>query len=181
MSKVLMGIMATGGILVLAVIILLSYSVSVLNREVDLRTLIETKQKDNTSEFDNMWKKISQSAQVTTAQKDALKEIFVEYADARTNEGSGKLMSWVQESVPNVDTVTFNNLQNIITSSRDAWTMRQKELLDFSREHNLLLRKFPSNLICSLFGRKEINIQLVTSTRTQESFATGVDNETGLF
>jgi len=138
------------------------------------------KQLDNHSEQDNMWKKISQVAQVTTAQKDALLEIFTAHAQARTTDGGG-LMKWIQESVPNVDTTTFNNLQNIITSARDSWTMRQKELIDLSREHNKLLQMFPSNIVCSILGKKPIEIQIVTSGKTKEAFATGEDNDVQVF
>ena len=108
------------------VLLLVGIIVSTLNQETDLRTSIVAKQRDNQSELDNTIKKIGQSAQVTTAQKEALKEIIVWNAQARKG-GGGSLATFVTEAVPNVDTSTFNNLMNIITASRDGWTMRQKE------------------------------------------------------
>jgi len=155
--------------------------VSYSNQEATLRTAIEAKQKDNTSEFDNMFKKISQVAQVSEKQMAVLKDIFVSYADARTSDNAGQMMNWVQESIPNVDTTTMNNLMNVITASRDSWTMRQKELVDLSREHTLLLRKFPSSLVLSILGRKPIDITIVTSSRTDKAFATGKDDDTDVF
>ena len=157
--------------------------VGVSNQEVTLRTMIETKQKDNKSEFDNMWKKIAGVAEVTQAQKDALKEILIGYANARsTGDGKDLIMKWVQESVPNIDTTTFNNLQNIIVSSRDAWTFRQKELLDLSREHTILLRRFPEGFILTSFmGRKLIDVTIVTSTKTEKVFEAGKDDDVGVF
>jgi len=113
---------------------------------------------------------------------EVLKDIFVSYADARTADGNDKqLMTWVKESVPNVDTSTLNNLQNIIVGSRDAWTMRQKELVDLSREHTKLLRVFPSSLVLGLLGRKPVDITIVTSARTEKAFATGKDEDTQVF
>jgi len=173
---------AVGSILILA-LVLLFWGIGISNQEVTLRTTIEQKQKDNTSEYDNMWKKISQVAQVTDAQKNALKEIFEGYAKARTGEGndSGMIMKWIKESVPNVDTSTFNNLQNIIVSSRDGFTFRQKELLDLKREHDLILRKFPSSLVLSMLGRKPIDVTIVTSSRTAAAFETGRDDDVTVF
>lgn len=164
--------------------VLASTVISTSNREIDLRTTIETKQVDNKNEFDNMWKKISQSVQVTDKQKDALKDIFVGYASARSGgkqAGDNSFINAVQEAIPTVDTKVWANLQNIIIGSRDSFTMRQKELLDLNREHKALLRKFPSGFILStLFGRKEINIVIVTSSKSEEAFNSGKDDDVNL-
>lgn len=170
------------GALFLGAVMLIGAVISTSNQEIELRTAIEAKQKDNTSEFDNMWKVISQTAQVSESQKDALKEIFVGYADARSgNDKGGSLANWIKEACPNVNLSTYNNLQNIIVSKRDAWTMRQKEILDMGREHTTLMRRFPSGFILGLLGRKEIPIQIVTSSRTEKSFETGKDDDVNLF
>jgi hypothetical protein len=173
--------LSIAGVMLLTGMIFITYIISTSNTEVSLRTLIEAKQLDNTSEYDNMWKKISQVAQVTNAQKDSLKEIFVSYAEARTSDGGGSIAKWIQESVPNVDTTIFNNLQNIITGSRDSWTQRQKELIDIHREHTQLMRKFPSSMILSFMGRKEIEIKVITSTRTTEVFENEKDDNVDVF
>jgi hypothetical protein len=165
----------------LAVFIIIGMVISTSNQEATLRVAIEAKQKDNTSEFDNMFKKISQVAQVSSKQMESLKEIFNGYAQARSTGGDNQVMTWVKESIPNVDTATFNNLQNIITASRDSWTMRQKELIDLSREHEKLLRLFPSNMILAMLGRKSVEIKIVTSGRTEKAFDTGKDDDTNVF
>ena len=67
--SVLLGIV---GIIALVVLVLGGSVMGNYNREVALRTAIEQKQVDNKSEFDNMWKKISQVAQVTDAQKEEI-------------------------------------------------------------------------------------------------------------
>jgi hypothetical protein len=90
-------------------------------------------------------------------------------------------MTWIKESIPNVDVKTFDNLQNIIVSSRDSWTMRQKELVDLSREHEKLLNMFPSGVILKMLGHKSIEIVIVTSTATEEAFKSGKDDNTKLF
>jgi hypothetical protein len=180
MNKTLIGCGVIAFIGLIFVIILGGYFVSVMNRETGLRNHITAKQTDNTSEYDNLWKKLSQSAQVTDAQKEALREIIVGYAEAR-KAGSGSLATMVKEAVPTVDTSTFNNLLNIVTASRDAWTMRQKELIDLKREHDNVIDLFPSSLVCTILGREKIEIKIVTSSRTGEAFKTGKDDDVDLF
>ena len=173
------------GVFVIGLIVsgfLLVYGVGVANKETRLAVAIKAKQTDNTSEFDNLFKKIAQVAEVTQGQKDALIEIFTGYAKARSpDKQGGTLATWIHESCPNVDTSTFNNLQNLIAASRDAWTMRQKELIDLNREHDVLLGVFPSNIVCSLLNRQKIDIVVVTSSRTEKAFATGKDDDTNVF
>ncbi len=181
MSK---GVMVTLGILVVVVLALMGgcgMAVSSLDKEAGVRTLIEAKQRDNTSEFDNMWKKISQSAEIPAAKKDALMEIFTAHAKARTTGGGG-LMKWVQESVPNVRLDEFQNLQNIVISSRDRWTARQKEILDLQRAHDLMFEKVVNGAILRAFGRDKLDrVQIITSSRTEKAFDEGVDDDVSLF
>jgi hypothetical protein len=176
----MIGLVAGASVLLIAIVVGVMW-VSANNTEIGLRNAIEAKQMDNTSEFDNMWKKIKQTAQVTDAAKTALQEIFIEHAKARSTGGGGGLAKWVQESVPNIqpDSMPFKNLMNIITSSRDRWTMRQKELLDLSREHNNVLGKFPSSVFVG--SRGKIEIQIVTSGRTKEAFESGEDEDIDVF
>jgi len=170
------------GVLVVGMIMVVSYVIGVLNQETSIRVTIENKQKDNSSQFDNLYKKISQVAQVSQKSMDSLKEIVCGYAQSRTGEGKGgSVMSWITESVPNVSLDTFKNLQNIITGSRDAFTMRQTELLDLNREHEKLIRTIPSSIVCSMFGRNAIDITIVTSTKTEETFKTGKDDDVSVF
>ena len=181
MNKGLIITLAVLGVLIGSLMMVAGMFISYSNQEATLRTTIECKQKDNTGEFDNMFKKISQVAQVSEKQMSVLKDIFVSYADARTSKSENQVMTWVKESIPNVDTSTLNNLQNIIVGSRDSWTFRQKELIDLSREHTTLLRVFPSSFVLSMLGRKQIDITIVTSSRTDKAFATGKDDDTDVF
>lgn len=169
---------------VLLLVSMFGCGVSYKNQEVRLRSLIVNKQKDNESEFDNMWKKISQTAQIDEKARDTLKDIFVSHAEARNSSGSqdGSLMKWVQESVPQVNLATTQNLMNIVTGSRDSWTFRQKELLDYKREHDILLDSVPSGWFISVFGNSEhIEVKIITSTRSAEAMNTGKDDDVELF
>lgn len=160
---------------------LAGYGITLFNTSNTLKLTYEAKVSSNEADFDNMKKVIGQTAQVSKAQMDKLKEIYVEYADARSSDASKAIMNWVQEAVPNIDASTFNNLQNIIVSSRNGWTARQRELVDISREYNTLLVKFPSNIFLGFFGFQKINPLIISSSDTKESFKTGEDNDTNLF
>ena len=183
MSKGVVIALGMFGIFVLILLVVGGSVIGTFNTEVSLRATIENKMKDLKSEFDNMWKKISQVAQVTDAQKQAIKEIVVGYAQARSTgkDASGSFINALRETVPSIDTTTFNNLQNIIVGSRDSFTMRQKELLDLKREHDKLLRSFPSNIVLGMFGKKEIDVTIVTSSKTERVFETGTDDDVNVF
>lgn len=172
---ILIGIITAGSTVV-------GYGFNIYNTEATLETTYNAKVADNTSEFDNMWKKIQQVAQVPIAQKDALKDIFTSYAEARTGKGDGgSLMKWIQESVPTISTKTFENVQNIIVSSRDSWTMRQKELVDLSREYNNNLAVKPRGWFLGWMGFKVIVPKVITSSKTGEAFVSGKDDDVNLF
>jgi len=183
MNKGIVITLGVVGVMIVSAIMAISYIVGVLNQEMAIRTTIEAKMRDNTSQYDNLWKKISQTAQVTDAQKEAIKEIVVGYANARSQgrDGAGSFVNALHEAIPNVDVSTFKNLQNIITGSRDSFTMRQTELLDLNREHEKLIRTIPSSIICSMFNRGPINVTIVTSSKTEHSFATGKDDDINVF
>ncbi len=151
------------------------------NQAAGLRNQYDMKVKDNGSEFDNMWKKIQQTAAIPEAQKDAFKEIFNSYAGARSGNGGGSLATLLKEQVPNVDLSIYTKLMNIVTGSRDTWTMRQKELVSIAEQYNRLLVTQPSGFFLGLFGHKMIDPKVITSERTEETFRTGHDNDVTLF
>lgn len=174
-------ILASSIFLIFVGCVLLGMGINISNTEIELKSLIEAKQKDNKNEYDAMWKKISQVAEVTDEQKKALIDIFKNYAEARSDKSNNLAMKWIKESIPNVDVSTYKNLQNIIISSRERFVLRQKELIDLKREHDLLLRKFPSGFILQCLGRKEIDIQVITSGKTEKAFETQKDDSVSVF
>lgn len=184
MSKTLIAILGFIGVGLLLVIILVVMGISFHNQEVTLRNTINTKQTDNKNQMDAMWKTIAQTAQVADKDRESLSSIFKEYASARTGSGDSKpIMNWIKEAVPNVqvNSDVFKNLMNIIVSQRDGFKFRQTELLDLGREHDNVITKFPGLVFASILGRKHIDLVIVTSTRTENAFKTGKDDEVNLF
>ena len=180
LRKKTMVVVAVLGVMAVAGSLLAIYAASTNNAEVRLRHTIAAKQRDNESEYDSMWKKIAQAAKVTQIQKKALLDIFRAHAEARGGGSGNAILKWVKESVPNVDTTTFNNLQNIIAASRDRFTMRQKELLDLKQKHDTLLDSFPSGALLSMMGRQKIDVTIITSSRAEKTSKAGKDDNLDL-
>lgn len=172
--------LALGLAAVLAVVVLGIYTMGLYNNAATLKNTYEMKVKDNSSEFDNMWKKISQVTQIADSKKDAFREIFNGYATARTPDGAGKVMFWVKENAPTADLAVYDKAQNIIVGSRDSWTFRQKELVAIAEQYNKLLVRFPSNFILGMFGFQKIDPKVITSTRTEKAFESGKDDDVNL-
>lgn len=184
MNKTIIALLGFFGVGILLAIVLLVMSISFHNNEVTLRNTITAKQTDNKNQMDAMWKNIAQTAQVAEKDRESLSSIFKEYAQARNGTGDTKpIMNWIKEAVPNVqvNSDVFKTLMNIIVSQRDSFKFRQTELLDLGREHDNLIMKFPGNVFASLLGRKHIELVIVTSTRTENAFKTGKDDEVNLF
>jgi hypothetical protein len=156
------------------------YLISTYNGQAVTLNRYEMKVKDNQSEFDNMWKKISQSTQIADSKKQAFKEIFSAYAQARTPQDSGKMMLWIKENAPNIDIQIYDKTLNIINGSRDSWTFRQKELVGIAEEYNKNLVQFPNNFILKFMGFSKLDPKVITSTRTQNAFESGIDDNTSL-
>ena len=154
-------------------------TISYRNAEIDLRNQIEAKQQECELIFDQVWKTISQQGQVTADYRDSFRNIFVDIMDARHKEGSGQLMNWIQEANPNFDPTLHAKLMNSIEEQRMVFTREQRELISLAREHKTMLQRFPSSLFLS--GRSPVDITLVTSTRTKESFRTGTDDNVEVF
>ena len=140
------------------------------------RLLVTTTQQKNQVIFDNVWKTISQQVQVSDDYKNSFKEIYVGMADARFSKGDGSLMKWVQESNPNFDMSLFKTLMHTIEGKNMEFAESQKQLLDLGREHDLILTTPPASLFYSLLGKKHIDLTIVTSTRTENAFKTGKDD-----
>jgi len=180
LPKKTMTIVAVLLVVVIVGLLVVSYVASTNNEEVRLRNTILAKQCDSVNEYDALWKKVAQAVQVTDAHRKALLEVLGAYVEARGAGSGGAVVKWIHEAAPNVDPDTFRNLQNIITGSRDTFAMRQRELLSLKAQHDTLLDSFPSGSILAMLGREKIEVTIVTSTKAEETFTKGVDDDVDL-
>lgn len=156
-------------------------AVGAYNGASSLKNTYEMKVKSNSAEFDNMFKKLKQVVQIPEQKKQAFREVFENYAKERSTGGDKQIMTWITEAVPNVDLNIYDQILNIITGSRDSWTMKQTELVSIAEQYNRKLSVFPSNVILGVFGFEKIDPKVITSTHTDEVFASGKDDDVLLF
>lgn len=173
---------SVGWVLVLFVgLLLVGLFVSYGNKEVALRTQFEAQQKANTVIYDKVWKVIQQKAGVSDQYADKFKEIYTEIMDARYGSGDGTLMKWIQESNPQFDAGLYKDLSLAIESNRSEFSRVQQKLIDYKREHDNLRLMVPSSIFLGLKGVKELELKLVTSSKTERAFETGKDDDVELF
>ncbi len=182
MNKLIMAVVGLISIGVVLTLFLIIGGISFHNKEVRLRNLIVNKQTDNKNEMDAMWKNISQTAQVAEKDRQSLMEIFNGYVQGRVGtDPKTPLMNWIKEAVPNISSGTFDKLMNIIVAQRDGFKFRQKEILDYKREHDNLLDTFPNTIYATILGRHKIDVVIIMSTKTENVFKTGKDDDLQLF
>lgn len=161
-------------------VVILITDINYENKEISLREQAEAQRGRIESVYDQMWKIISQQAQVTDSYKDSFKEIFIGIMDGRYSKGDGTLMKWIKESNPNFDSRLYEKLMNTIEIQRVQFTSEQSKMLDLIREHKELCEKFPGKFLIDSEKRKPIEYTIISSTRAKEVVKTGIDDNVDL-
>ena len=157
-----------------------SMSIGYKNDEVKLRNLITSKQNMNVVDHDNTFKKISQGAQVTKKFAEDFDKVYSNIMDKRYKGNvENAFFNVVKEHNPEFSNDLYKELVKTINASRDDFTERQRELTAMGKQHNDLLTVFPGSFFLS--DIEPIEIQLVSSTHSQEVFKTGKDDDVELF
>lgn len=166
------------GVVIICWLIGVMMSASYDNREVGLREQIVAQQRANQAVFDEVWKVIQQQAGVADQYSDKFRAIYADIMNARY-AGKDPLLQFITESNPSFDISLYQQLSSTIEAKRASFRREQEKLIDLRREHSTLLKSFPSRYF--LAGRKEIDITIVTSAKTEEAFKTGQENDIDLF
>lgn len=173
------GLIVGSVLLVLGVIIGI-YAMSVSNDEIGTRNLATAQGSTCEAYFDKMWKVLKQQAGVADQYKEAFKEIYPKLMDGRYgSEKGGALMKWVQESNPQFDIKLYDKLMNSIEAQREGFFNEQKKLISIKNKHDNLLGMFPSKLFLS--GRPALEIKVITSITTKNTYKSGEENDIILF
>ncbi len=155
-------------------------NMSIENKEIDLRERVVAQQEKCEAYFDKMWKVLKQEAQVTDQYKNAFKEIYPELIEGRYSQGDGALMKWIQESNPQFDASMYKQLMRSIEVERTGFFNEQATLIDIQREHKAYLQKAPNRWFLS-DDLKPVEIQVITSDNTKETYETGEENDIDLY
>lgn len=175
MSKALIGVFSFIAVTIVIAILLVMWAIGISNQEKSLRIAFDARIKENQTNYDNMWKTIKQKYQIKGDYAKELKEIVAATVEGRKG---GSLMKMITESVPNLDASIYKELMATIEGKRDYFKKAQDAQIDLKQQHDKILTLFPSSLVVG--GRPPLVLALVTSTRTNEAFDSGVDDNVDL-
>lgn len=174
------GLLISVLVVVVLVVMYFFVSVSYKNQEVRLRNRISVQQKTNEVVYDTVWKIISQQAQVSENYKDSFKEIYGDIMEGRYgNENGGTLMKFITESNPQFDIRLYEKVSNSIEIQRTEFLREQKKLIDLKAAHDSLRKTEPASWFVG--NVPEIEIQVVTSSKTTKTFETGREDDVKVF
>lgn len=166
-----------GTVLVLALVAGLMY-MSTSNTEIRLREQVNAQQQACEAYYDKLWKVLQQKAGVTDQYKNSFKEIYTDLISGRYQD-QNLLFKFITESNPTFDTSLYKDLMASIEAERNGFFMEQRRLIDLDREHKTMRKVFPGSLFVG--GRPDVGITVVTSTRTEQVFSEGQENDIELF
>ncbi|MEO2202353.1 hypothetical protein ABGV42_01200 [Paenibacillus pabuli] len=170
------------GLIVIAIIIaVVSFMViwGQRNTAVGLDEQIKAQYVSNQSNYDNMWKKFKEIAQVTDMQADDFKEVYSGIIEGRYQD-TQLLFKSVQESNPSLGTEVYTKLQNEISAGRTTFDRNQSKITDQIREYNTYIRRHVIMNFLFNFTQLDASKYIVTSERTQGAFDSGKDDEVNL-
>jgi len=181
------GLKAAIVVLILLVVPTLSFvgcGISVYNSEVSLREDHNAQEDVNRIVFEKFQKIVVEKAGVVKASVEAQKELFGLIMNSKSG-GGGSLMNFIHEHNPNPDaalTETSKQFRDIMVSIeglREEFARAQKRSREIEANHTKLLKSFVSSQMVSLFGgdMTPLETQIITSTRTEEVFTTGIDDQ----
>lgn len=145
------------------------------NEEVALREQAEAQRGKVEAVYDEMWKIISEQANIADKYQESFRQIYTEIISGRYSQGDGTLMKWIQERNPTLDASLYKKVMNSIEIQRENFTNQQTRMLDIIREHKTLVLTKPGSFFLS--DIKEIEFTVISSTRAKKVMETGIDDE----
>lgn len=149
-------------------------------KELQLRNLANAEIQKVEVIHDQMWKTISQEAQVTSEYKASFDSIYTHIMEGRYSGGSkdGSLMKWIQESNPNFTPDLYKKLMIDIEALREKFSQQQIKVEDVIREHNNTIQ----DPFYSIFIKNTtpIEYKVISSKNTKNVIETREDNEVDL-
>lgn len=149
---------------------LLSFRTSAVNFEESIRAQYS----QNQNNYDNMWKKFKEVAQVTDKYSEDLKELYDNAMTGRYGaDGSKAVFQWITEQNPNLSTETYIRLQSTIEAGRNSFESDQKQLIAKKEQYAKLLRSNSALVYNLVLGFPKIDLEefgIVTSEQTDKAF-----------
>jgi hypothetical protein len=170
------------GVVVVAILSVLLMGMSYTNREIELRNQAGAQQKANEVVYDELWKVLQQKAGILDKYATDFKSVYTSLFDERyqgENAGQSPAFKWITEQNPNFSMEMYKDLLTAVEVYRGKFSRVQQRLLDIKREHQNIRQRIPG---CWFVGGKpELEITIVTSTKTDKVFAAGKEDSVDLF
>jgi hypothetical protein len=173
------------------------------NTGISLQETTLAQYRDNQNVYDNMWKKIVETAQVPAQYKEDFKQILVADNTAKFGpDGSQASFQWFKERNITLAPELYLQVQRVIESGRNDFRQGQTMLQDKQfrlRTHRkqifgAVCRAFGFDFLDDLNGELKpprdldgdggytvLDYDIVTSSRTKEAFQTGEDAPVKVF
>jgi hypothetical protein len=172
--------------------------VSWYNTAVSLEEATKAQYRDNQNQYDAMWKKIKEVAQVPEKYKEDFKDIIVSETKAKFGEGGSKAaFQWFRDRDVKLDASVYKKVQNVIETGRNDFKRGQTELLDKQRKYGYHLKSFWGRFWAGWYDMPGVvagdvappsdkdgdgkltvlDYDIVTSKKTKATFESGEENE----
>lgn len=173
------GILAILTVVSFLVIGLISY-VSNYNYGNRVEKQLAASWKNNENILSQYYLKVNEIAQVPTAYKDDLKEVYTAAIQGRYGEnGSQAVFQWLQEQNPSIDSSMYIKLQQVMEAGRNEFQVAQTKLIDIKRGYETNLGYLWKGTWLSIAGYPTVDLDkytIISTGAAQESFETGIDN-----
>lgn len=149
------------------------------NEEVRLRNQFKAETQKIEMVYDNMWKTIKQTAEVSDKYQESFKDIYVQIMDKRYDKNDGTLMNWIKEANPNFDIHLYDKLATVIEVERRRFLNAQTKAVDIERIHNNMLDVVPSKWFLS--GCERLEYEVISSSKSKNVMETRMDDDIDVF
>lgn len=172
-------------LVVVAVVLGCSYfgiSISYNNTHAEIHNQAGAQQKANEIIYDEVWKVLQSKAGILDKYAKDFKGVYTSIMDQRyqgENSGQSPMFKWIQERNPTFSVEMYKDLSVAIEAYRGKFSRVQQKLVDIQREDNNLHTKAPSNWFVG--KKKDLDITIVTSSKTEQVFSTGKEDDINLF
>jgi hypothetical protein len=156
--------------------------VSIKNKHAEIHNQASAQQKANEVIYDEVWKVLQQKAGILDKFSSDFKSIYSSIFDERyqgENSGQSPAFKWIQEQNPNFTPEMYKDLSTAVEVYRGKFSRTQQKLIDIKREDDNMHTKIPS--LWFVGSKKDLDINIVTSTKTEKVFQTGKEDDIDLF
>lgn len=175
-----------GSIAAIAIVFAIWYvlaGIGYRNREASLRATFNNTMTANRVDYDAAWKIIAQTSQVPTKYSEDFQRAYtaIVAAGGNTDQNAVKNLFAVATGMrpPQLDSSLYRKVQDEVDAQRTKFANAQKDALAIKNEHDTLRTTWPGTWFVG--SAKPLEMQTVTSTRTDRAFETGKDDQVDLF